>query len=136
MYTGGDILEITYNHPTVGSGSLFCKAAEDGTLKRGGYQSVDDDANITGDGRRIDQINRVPWSFEAPPIAWDMTNVDEQDKLVEMAGSPLEANWTINVVNGAIYGGTGKPVGEIPGNTNNAQVTLKLSGSGKLKKIS
>ena len=135
-FNGGDTIEITYNHPTVGSGSLFCKAQEDGIIKRGGYNSQDDDGMITGDGQRIDSIQRFPWSYEAPPIAWDMTNQDEQNKLMLMAESPVEGDWTIQNISGAIFAGTGKPVGEIPGNTNSVQVILKLAGSGRLKEIS
>lgn len=136
MFNGGDIIEITYNHPVIGSGTLYCKSNEDGTVKKGGYQSNDDDNMITGDGKLIDQMNRVRWSFECPPIAWDMTDKDEQSKLVAMAESPVTADWTMQVINGAIFAGNGKPTGEIPGNTNTAQITLKLSGGGRLKEIS
>jgi hypothetical protein len=135
-FTGGDIVEITYNHPTIGSGTLLCKANEDGTMERGGRRSVDDTNMVTGDGQMIDQINMARWSFETPPIAWDMTGLDESEQLSRLAGSPVLADWTITHINGAIWGGKGKPVGELPGATNTAQLTLKLSGSGRLRRIS
>jgi len=134
--TGGDILEITYNHEDFGSGAIFCKTNEDGTVDYGGYRSNDDANMISGDGQMIDQINRVRWSFEAPPIIWDMTDADEVDQLVKMAASPKLGDWTINHISGKIWGGKGKPVGDIQGTTNAANVTLKLAGPNKLKSLS
>lgn len=134
-YVGGDITEITYNHPTIGSGTIFCKANEDGTIEPGGYRSNDDDNSATGDGQFIDQMNWRRASFEAPPIAWDMTDVDEQSKLVALAESTVLADWTISHISGKIWGGKGKPVGDIPGVTNTAQITLKLAFQNKLKPL-
>lgn len=135
MYTGGDILEITYNHSLIGSGTIFCKANEDGTLDPGGLRSNDDASAITGDGRMIDQINRVRGSFEIP-IAWDMTDADELQKLAEMSKSPVLADWTISSISGAIWGGRGKPVGDIQGSTNTPQISLKIAFEDTVKKIS
>lgn len=135
-YTGGDILEITYNHPIEGSGTIFCKANEDGTIDLGGFRSNDDASQITGDGRLIDQINRVRSSFEAPPIAWDMTNADELKKLSNMSKSSLLAQWTISHVSGKIWGGRGKPVGDMTGATNTSLITLKLAFEGELQSLS
>ena len=56
-YTGGDIIELTFNHEVEGSGSLFLKSNEDGTMDLGGYASEDDANGITGDGKFIDKIN-------------------------------------------------------------------------------
>ena len=135
-YVGGDIIEITYNHPVLGSGTLFCKSNEDGTLNMGGFNSNDDANSVTGDGRLIDQINRVRAGFEAPPIAWDMTDADELSKLTELSASPVLADWTISSISGAIWGGKGKPVGDLNGSTNTSQVTLKLAFEGKVKILS
>ena len=134
-YVAGDILEITYNHPVIGSGTLYCKANEDSQVDKGGYRSEDDDAMVTGDGQIIDKINRKRWSYEAPPIAWDMTETDELDKLCELAASPIPADWTITSISGAIWGGKGKPVGDLKGSTNTGQIPLKLAGGGVLKQI-
>lgn len=135
-YIGGDVLEITYNHETLGSGTIFCKGNEDGTVMIGGYQSNDDANSVTGDGRFIDQINAVRGSFESPPIAWDMTDQDELSKLVDLAESPILSDWTINLKNGKIWGGRGKPVGDIQGATNTSLVTLKLAFEGRMKSLS
>jgi len=136
MYSGGDILEITYTHPTLGGGTLYCKAAEDGTVDIGGFRTNDDENSVTGDGQMIQQMNRVLGSFETPPIAWDMTDVDELARLSELAASPVLADWTIAVQNDTIWGGTGKPVGDIKGNSNTGLVeTIKIAFRGQLKKL-
>jgi hypothetical protein len=135
-YIGGDIIEVTYSHPTLGSGTLYCKANEDITIDPGGHRSDDDASGVAGDGQMIDKINRVRWSVDSLPILWDMTNTDELQKLADMAASPVLGNWTINHINGKIWGGKGKPVGDVGGGTNTAQIPLKLAGSDTLKSIS
>lgn len=134
MAVGGDIVEITFNHPTVGSGVLFPKAGEDSTFDTGGFRSNDDANMVAGNGEMIDQMNRVRWSLEAV-IAWDMNTRGDLEKMVELAGSPVEAEWTVTNINGTVYGGTGKPVGDLQGNGNAATFTLKVSGGQKMKKI-
>lgn len=134
-YVAGDILEYTYNHPTIGSGTLYCKANEDSQVDLGGYRSEDDDSMITSDGQMIDKINAKRWSNESPPIAWDMTETDELDKLCQLSASPIPADWTITSISGAIWGGKGKPVGDLKGSTNTGQISLKLAGGGQLKQI-
>ncbi|KKN42129.1 hypothetical protein LCGC14_0716330 [marine sediment metagenome] len=134
MAVGGDIIEITFNHPTVGSGVILPKANEDSTYDLGGFRSNDDANMVAGNGEMIDQMNRVRWFIELV-IAWDMNVRGDLEKLVELAESPVEAEWTITNINGTVYGGTGKPVGDMQGNGNAATFTLKVSGGNKLKKI-
>ena len=132
--TGGDILEITFNHPTLGSGTIFPKSAEDSTFDLGGFRSNDDANMIAGNGEMIDQMNRVRWSLECT-VAWDM-NIDlTLEKINSLASSPELASWTISHINGSVYGGKGKPVGDIQGNGNASTFTLKISGRDKLKKL-
>lgn len=133
MPVGGDILEITYNHPTLGNGVIFCKAAEDSTFDLGGVKSNDDAGGIDGGGRMITQLNRVRWSVSVT-VAWDMQLNLDLEKLTALAGSPLDATYTISHINGAIYSGTGRPVGDVAGNGNAATFSLKLAGGGELKK--
>lgn len=135
MFSGGDILEISYKHPVVGAGTWFPKSSEDGTVDPGGYRAADDANMVTGDGQMIDQINRVRWSFEGV-VTWDMSTVDELNQARLLAASPILADWTITHINGTVWGGKGKPVGDINGNTNTAQMSIKLSGGGLLTKIS
>lgn len=131
---GGDIVEITYNHETLGSGTLFPKAAEDNTFDTGGYRSKDEAEAIDGGGQMIDSMTRVRWSLETV-ISWDMNDKAELDKLVALASSPIPADWTISSINGTVWSGNGKPVGDLQGNGNAATMPLKLSGGGMMKKI-
>jgi len=131
---GGDIVEITYNHPTLGSGTLFPKASEDSTYDLGGPRGNDDANMVTGNGQTIRQLNNVRWTFEVT-LAWDMNSKEDLEKLTKMAGDPDEADWTFSHINGTIYSGKGSPVGDIKGNGNTSTTPLKVSGGGKLKKI-
>lgn len=135
MAVGGDINEVTFNHPTLGTGTFFPKASEDSTFDKGGFRSADDAAMIDGGGNMIDQINRVRWSFEVT-CSWDMNTREDVDKIAALAASPVQADWTISHINGSVHTGTGKPVGDIQGNGNAATFTLKVSGGGTMKKIS
>jgi len=134
MATGGDITQITWNHPTLGSGSFFPKANEESTFDEGGFRSADDANMIAGNGEMIDKINRVRWSLESK-IAWDMNNREDLGKAKALATSAVLATWTITHINGTVWGGKGKPVGDLQGSGNDATFTLKLMGSGELKKI-
>jgi hypothetical protein len=135
MFTGGDLLEISYKHLTLGEGTWFPKSTEDGTVDPGGYRSNDDANMITGDGQMIDQMNRIRWSFEGV-VGWDMATNDELNQARSLASSPILADWTITHINGTVWAGKGKPVGDIQGNTNTAQMSVKISGGGQLTKIS
>jgi len=135
MPTGGDILEITYNHPTLGSGVIFAKSNEDSTFDTGGYRSADDANMVDGGGNMIDQMNQVRWKFGCT-ASWDQNTNNELDVISELAGNALQAEYTISVINGTVWGGTGKPVGDYEANANQSTFALLLSGGGKLKKIS
>lgn len=131
---GGDILELAYNHATLGSGVIFPKAGEDGTLDLGGFRSDDSDDMIDGSGNFIDKLNRKRWSAEMT-VAWDNNTRQELEAVVALAASPVLATWTISLVSGAVYKGLGKPVGDLKGNSNNATFPFKIAGGSTLKKI-
>lgn len=131
--THGDILEVTFNHPVIGSGVLSPKSAEESQYDLGGFRSEDDSNGITGNGKMIDKMVNTRWMFEMP-VAWDNTE-ETLEKLVSLAASPIPADWTISSINGSVYSGTGKPVGDIVGNGANGTIQVKVSGGGKLKKI-
>ena len=131
---GGDIKEITYNHPTIGSGVIYPKSAEDSTIDFGGLRSNDEANMIDGSGRMIDQMNRVRWSFETK-VAWDNNVALELDVLCRLAASPVQTDFTFEHISGTVWGATGKPVGDLQGEGNNAVFGLKLSGGGEMKKI-
>lgn len=134
MATGGDITEITWNHPTLGSGSIFPKSNEESTFDEGGFRSSDEANMVAGNGEMIDQINRVRWSLETK-VAWDMNTREDLGKMIALSASPTLASWTITHINNTVWGGLGKPVGDLQGGGNDATFTLKLMGSGVLKKV-
>ena len=133
-YKAGDITEITFNHPTIGSGRLFPKANESGTIDRGGFRNNDDANQIAGDGQMIIQKNRVRGSFEIP-IAWDMVSADEQQKLVNLANEAEPADWTITSISGAVWAERGIPVGDLQADTNTGIMTLKIAFENELRVI-
>ena len=133
-FVAGSFTEITYNHPTLGTGVLFPKANEDSTLDLGGNRSADDASMVTANGQMIDQMNWARGSFEAT-IANDMNSNLEAEKINALAGSPVLADWTMTHLNGAVYAGKGKPVGDIQTNANAGTFTLKISFTGKVQKI-
>ena len=133
MNVGGDIIELTYNHPTLGNGTVFPKANEDSTFDLGGFRSNDDASMIDGSGEMIDQINRVRWSFEVT-VAWDANIRADLTKIAELAASPVPCVWTISSINGTVWQGKGKVVGDVQGNGNAATFSLKVAGGGLLVK--
>ena len=130
---GGDVLEVTCNHP-LGDGVFFAKSNEDSTYDFGGFRSDDDASMVDGSGQMIDKINQVRWGVEMT-ISHDMNTKGELAKLVLYAGSPVQGVWTISHINGTTYKGTGKPVGDLNANGNAATIALKLGGGGRLAKI-
>lgn len=133
MAKGGDIIEITFNHSVIGSGTFFPKAAEPGTYDLGGYRSKDDANSIDGSGASIDVMNRVRGFFETT-IANDMNIAKDAEKIAELAASPIEATWTFTVINGITYSGDGKPVGDIIPDIDKGTLKIKVAGS-KFKQV-
>lgn len=133
MATGGDVIEITYNHDTLGSGTLYVKAGEDSEFDPGGLRSEDDGSGVDGGGNMIDKMNRVRWK-SVTTVSWDMNGENEIAKIALLASSPVQADWTIAHVNGTVWSGKGKPVGDYSGNGNAATFPLTLGGGGELKK--
>lgn len=133
-FVGGDIIEITSKHPTLGTHTFFPKAGEDNTYNIGGPRS-DDDANlITGNGQMIDTMKNTRPFFEAV-IANDMNNTQDLDMARQLAASPVPSDWQISIINGVTLGFKGKPVGELDGNIGQATFPLKVAGSNVMKKV-
>jgi hypothetical protein len=131
---GGDITEVTYNHPNLGSGTILPKADESSTYDLGGLRSDDTDSGVDGGGNVIDIMSRKRWSLEFT-AAWDMNVRSELEKVVAMAADPIPAKWTFTHINGTVYQGTGKPVGDLQGAGKESTFPLKISGGGTAKKI-
>ncbi len=131
---GGDIIEIAFSHPTIGTGVLFPKANEDSTLDLGGFRTNDDANMVDGSGQQIKQLNRQLWMAEAT-IAGDLNTRQDLEKVTALAGNPVDAVYTITHISGAVYKGSGAYVGDVQESLNNATIKIKIAGGGKLKKI-
>lgn len=131
---GGDITEITFNHPTIGTGILFPKSDEDSELDLGGYRSGDEEKGIDGGGNMIDTMTLSRWSFSSV-VAGDTQTREDLEKLSRLTADPVPAVWTITHISGSIYQGTGKPVGDVKQALKGATIQLKVAGGGAAKKI-
>lgn len=133
-YIGGDLIEITCNHPTLGDFTFATKSNESYTLDPGGYRSNDDNNMIAGNGVYVDQINRIRWSFEGPLKA-DFTSNLELLNFPLLAQDPELAVWTFSHISGNVWRGTGKIVGDIQFDTNTAEASIKIAGGGRLEQL-
>jgi hypothetical protein len=132
--TGGDIEELTYNHPTLGTGVFDVKSDEDSELDLGDYKSADEEKSISSSGEMIDIMTKSRWSASCV-VASDLTNPNHLAKLQALMSSPVLAVWTITHISGAIYRGKGKPVGDLKQGVKPSTVQLKLAGGGKLAQV-
>jgi len=98
MAVGGDITEITFDHPTIGSGSFFPKANEGNTFKPGGIMANDDANQVGGDGEMIVQLNRTLGHFEVLCVN-DMNIRDDISKAQELQGDPVNTDFTVSLNN-------------------------------------
>lgn len=128
MAVGGDILEVTYNHPTLGSGTFFPKSSESSTYDTGGFRSKDEANGIDGSGTPIDTMNQIRGFFEVV-VSNDMNTSQDVERAVALAESPVPATWTFTVINGISYGGSGKPVGDLTPDVDKATFKLKVAGT-------
>lgn len=128
MAVGGDIIEVTYTHPTIGQGVVYPKANEDSTFNIGGFETADDDDAIDGSGIMIQQKNRKRGFFKV--VAVNDMNVKTFEVMKSLGASSVLATWTFTVANGHVYQGTGIPVGLNEANANTSVFDLKVaSGS-------
>lgn len=127
---GGDIKEITYTHPTLGSGVLFAKANEGNKLTPGGLVASDDDGMIDGAGNYIWQMNWQRGSIEAL-IVNDMNTREDLTKLQAMEGDPVDTEFTVSIVNNTVWSGIGRPVGMLSADINASTVSVKIAANFK-----
>lgn len=133
-YTGGDITDVTFNHPTLGSFQFATKSGESYNLDPGGIRSEDDSAGISGNGVMIDKKTRVRWSFDGPLMADFESNL-EVDNFPKIAESAEQGTLTVTLITGVTWRGLGTLVGDIAFDTSTAQASIKFSGGGKMVKF-
>lgn len=129
MAAHGDIIEIRFNHPSVGSGVFFPKSNEGNKFDPGGIRNNDDANGITAAGSIMYQKNRVIGSVEAMIENDNQVRLDAE-KVAELQKESLEAVWTITMINGTVWKGTGAPVGDVSVDVNAGTFTLKVVSGG------
>lgn len=125
MAAHGDILEITFNHPTVGSGVFVPKANEGNTFDPGGFRTNDDTSMVTVTGDLIRQINRVAGNIEVlvendPAVRKDI------QKAQQLAADPVMAVFTVTLYTGQVFKGLSVPVGDLTYDINAGTFPLRL----------
>lgn len=134
-FTGGDLIEVLISNPVGGEVRLEPKGTEDIELSVGGIMVNDDDAQVTGAGTNIKQMNRVRWYVNVPPCGWDSTD-DTLINLQNIRSAAPESTMTFTFIDGAVYKGTGNIVGDLIGNKNTATINgFKVSGGGQLERL-
>lgn len=131
-FSFGDVDEIVCQHPT-GEYRFFPKANESATIDKGGVRANDDASQVTSNGQMMSQLNRVRWSFEVP-IANDADGSTSENLNTLTAHAEL-GTWTFSLLNGTIFKGTGRPVGDLQEDSNAGTMTLKVSGGNRLEKL-
>lgn len=134
MAVHGDIIEITYNNPDIGSGTLQPKANEGNTFDIGGFRNNDDANMVTGSGSLMIQKNRVVGFIEAV-IEDDGETREDMLAMTDVSASNQLTDWTFTTVSGETYGAKGVPVGDLQKDVNAGTFTLKVVSQGKWKKI-
>lgn len=130
---GGDIKEITFSHPTLGSGSFFPQSGQNNTIKLGGIQSVDDENLIDGSGEIVETKVRTRGFIEAV-VSNDMNTRQDLIKAQQLQGSNVQADYTIAFQNDTVWSCKGAIVGSLEGDTHTTMFTLKIAYS-KIEKI-
>ena len=129
----GDCVEITCNH--LGKTYRYApKANETFNIDKGGIRGNDDMNQITSNNQMMSQLNMARWAVDGP-IAIDQISDSELSSLNLMAASPSLGTWQFSMISGAIYKGTGRPVGDLQTDANAGTLALKVSGAGGLEKI-
>ncbi len=120
--TGGDIIEISYSNPNVGSGTLYIKSGETSKFDLGGLRN---EVAVDGAGQTINKKTRAPWTVEVS-VAWDMNTRQDMEKLVSVAADLEESTWDITHINGSVYSGSGMIEGDLSGDGMEASIPLVL----------
>ena len=125
MAKHGDILEVRYQHPTIGTNIFHAVSSQSNELDLGGRRSEDDENKVTTTGIMIDSMSFKRGSLSV--LVESDNNVREDQRVLgELAADSVDATWTVTLMSGAVYVGVGKPVGEIKGDVYAGTVQMKI----------
>ena len=139
MPSGGDLKETTWNNGIVGSGRYFSKEGETHTLMLGGLMTADDDANMDSGGNFINEMQLMPWSYEAT-LVFDEANpnrmeIETAQGIIDSQALGTQTTWTFTNRNNITYSGTGMIVGKISADRQKSTFSFKVMGGGILQQI-
>jgi len=126
MAEHGDIIDITFTNPDLGSGRFSPIAANSNSYDVGGFRNSDDANMITGNGDLVVKKNRVRAHFECL-VEDDMNVAEDAVKAAAIAASSKSTEWTFSLVNGTVWRGSGIIVGDIQPDTDAGTFTLKVA---------
>ena len=125
--TGGDLKEVRFNNPDVGSGKFNSKSGETHTLMLDYYRTDDDDTNIDSGGNLLNLKSLKPGSYEFSIINDERNpNRQELETLVALSGSFSDTTWSFTSVNGIAYTATGNVVGDLALDRSKAMIPGKV----------
>lgn len=136
MPSGGDMIQISWNDPNLGSGTFYGKSGEDTTVNTGGAMTDDSDTNIDTAGNFINTMRLIPWKISST-ISWDMINPQrrEIEMLKKLTGTVNSQDFVFTNINGVNYTGNGKVVGAVEGSAKDCTMTITFMGGGTLAQI-
>lgn len=128
MPTGGDIVSVSVQHPTLGTKKLYAKASEGSSYDLGGPRTKADKNSIDGSGSAIRVMNNTLASFKVK-LAWDMSDRNDLEFITSLSASVDKANYTFVNINGVAYAlNNGFPVGDIVGDGNDVVIDMEFQG--------
>lgn len=125
-FSGGDLEQLTCNHPVLGQFTFDPYGGEDSTYTLGGNVSDDDDSKASASGAMIDSMMTKRDSFSCVISGSPGDKVYEN--LVSLRSHPKLGVWTATNINGTVYRITGKPVGDIAASGKDSKIEIKLAG--------
>lgn len=127
---GGDLLEISIIHPTVGAKIFYGVAGETTSIKLGGVEN-EDNGIVDGGQNLLVSKKLVPGHITGPVSNDESASLTEFEFAQLVAASPVEATITFRYINDAIYSGQGTFMGEMMLDAKAATFPIKLvSGKG------
>jgi hypothetical protein len=126
MAIGGFLTEVTANHPTLGGFTFYPMANEDVSFDPITIMTEDDEESVDGSGNPVRKMKRKLPKIEFT-LANDVNNREDWNAIKQLMENPVESDWTFSHSNGSVFGGNGKPVGNLEGNLTAATFPVIIS---------
>lgn len=132
MAIAGEVTQITFGNDSLGSGGFDAISGEDFTFDIGGKRTQE--VKMTPSGEAVYSVQTMPWKAEGT-LRWSALTGQDIEKLTALSGSATETEFTFTLTDGTIYGGKGKPVGDLSGTAKDGTVPFAVQGGGILRQI-